>query len=47
MERQDPDGTRVPLTIPNHRFIKSSRLRTVLTQAGVPRGEFLDAYEKL
>jgi predicted RNA binding protein YcfA (HicA-like mRNA interferase family) len=46
MERQNPDGTRTPLTMPNHRTIKSSTLRMILTQAGISRDEFLDAYEE-
>ena len=43
MVRQDLDGTRTPLTIPAHRRLKSSTLRTVLTQAGIPRDEFIKA----
>jgi len=46
MVRENPDGTRTPLTMPNHRTIKSSTLRTILTQAGISRDEFLKAYEK-
>jgi len=46
MEREDPDGTRTPLTMPNHRRLRGSTLRTILTQAHIPRGEFLKAYEK-
>jgi predicted RNA binding protein YcfA (HicA-like mRNA interferase family) len=46
LERQNPDGTSTPLTLPNHRTIKSSTLRTIVTQAGIPRDEFLKAYEK-
>lgn len=46
MERTNADGTSTPLTIPNHTTIKGSTLRTVLTQAGIPRQEFLEAYEK-
>ena len=46
MERENPDGTRTPLTIPNHRRIKSSTLRTILTQAHISRDEFLKAYEQ-
>ena len=42
--RENPDGTRTPATIPNHRKIKSSTLRTILTQAAIPRDEFLAAY---
>jgi predicted RNA binding protein YcfA (HicA-like mRNA interferase family) len=46
MERTNPDGTRTPLTVPNHRTIKSSTLRTILTQAAIQRDEFLGAYSK-
>jgi len=46
MERENPDGTRTPLTMPNHRRIKGSTLRTILTQAHIPRDEFLKAYEQ-
>jgi len=45
MVRDNPDGTRTPLTIPNHRRIKGSTLRSILTQAGVSRAEFLAVYE--
>jgi predicted RNA binding protein YcfA (HicA-like mRNA interferase family) len=34
------------LTMPNHSTIKSSTLRTILTQAGISRDDFLRAYEK-
>jgi predicted RNA binding protein YcfA (HicA-like mRNA interferase family) len=34
------------LTMPNHPTIKASTLRTILTQAGIPRDEFLNAYEQ-
>ena len=47
MLRENSDGTRTPLTMPNHRRIKSSTLRTILTQAGISRDEFLDIYENL
>jgi predicted RNA binding protein YcfA (HicA-like mRNA interferase family) len=43
--RENPDGTRTPLTMPNHRKIKGSTLRTILTQSGISREEFLTAYE--
>jgi predicted RNA binding protein YcfA (HicA-like mRNA interferase family) len=45
MMRENPDGTRTPLTIPNHRKIKGSTLRTILTQAGIPRDKFLQVYQ--
>jgi len=46
MVRENPDGTRTPLTMPNHRTIKSSTLRTILTQTGISRDDFLKAYEE-
>lgn len=46
MMRENPDGTKTPLTIPNHLRIKGSTLRTICTQAGIPRKEFLKAYFK-
>lgn len=46
MLRDNKDGTRTPLTIPNHRTIKSSTLRSILTQSGIEREEFLKAYER-
>ena len=42
--RENPDGTRTALTLPNHNKIKGSTLRTICTQAGIPREEFLKAY---
>ncbi|UCD85019.1 MAG: type II toxin-antitoxin system HicA family toxin [Deltaproteobacteria bacterium] len=46
MERENPDGTKTLLTMPGHPKIKASTLRTICTQAGISRNEFLDAYEK-
>ena len=45
MERQNPDGTKTPLTIPNHNKIKGSTLRMICTQAGIAREDFIQAYE--
>jgi predicted RNA binding protein YcfA (HicA-like mRNA interferase family) len=45
MLRRNPDGTSTPLTLPNHPQIKSSTLRTICTQSGIPRARFLEAYE--
>jgi predicted RNA binding protein YcfA (HicA-like mRNA interferase family) len=45
LERQNSDGSRTPLTMPNHRTIKSSTLRTILNQAGISRDDFLRAFE--
>lgn len=47
LRRQNPDGTYTPMTLPGHRTLKSSTLRTALTQAGMPRDEFLQAYENV
>ena len=46
MERINSDGTKTPLTMPNHPKIKVSTLRTICTQSGISRDDFLDAYEK-
>ena len=46
LARDNPDGTRTPLTMPNHARLKGSTLRTICTQAGIPRDEFLRAYEQ-
>ena len=46
MVRKNPDGTKTPLTMPNHPKIKASTLRTICTQAGITREEFLNAYNK-
>ena len=46
MLRENSDGTKTPLTLPNHSQIKGSTLRTICTQANIPRGEFLKAYNE-
>jgi len=46
MLRKNPDGTKTPLTMPNHPKIKASTLRTICTQSGISREEFLDAYHR-
>ena len=47
MERRDSDATSTPLTMPNHPTIKGSTLRTILTQAGISREDFLKAYHEV
>ena len=42
--RENDDGTKTPLTIPNHSVIKSSTLRTICTQAGISRDDFTRAF---
>ena len=46
MVRLNADGTRTPLTLPNHRQLKASTLRTICTQSGVAREDFLRAYDR-
>ncbi len=46
MVRENPDGSQIPLTMPNHAKIKASTLRTICTQSGITRDEFLEAYRK-
>lgn len=47
LARQSPDGTRCTMTIPGHRHLKGSTLRAALMQAGIPRDEFLSAFDKV
>jgi predicted RNA binding protein YcfA (HicA-like mRNA interferase family) len=44
MERNNPDGTKTPLVMPNHIKINSGTLRSIVTQVGLKREEFMDAY---
>lgn len=44
MLRVHSDGTKTPLTMPNHKRIKGSTLRGICAQAGISRDEFLKAY---
>lgn len=46
MIRENADGTSTPLTMPNHPRIKASTLRTICTQAGISREQFLSAYDR-
>ena len=46
LRRDNADGTSTPMTIPNHRTIKSSTLRRICTQAGIDRNAFLEAYNR-
>jgi predicted RNA binding protein YcfA (HicA-like mRNA interferase family) len=46
MVRLNPDGTRTPLTLPNHPKIKGSTLRVILRQSNITREDFLAAYER-
>ena len=46
LSRKNPDGTNTPLTLPNHKTLKSSTLRTICTQSGISREDFLKNYQK-
>ena len=45
MVRENADGTKTPLTLPNHQTIKSSTLRTICRQSSITREDFLKAYD--
>lgn len=47
MIREEPDGTRTPLTLPHHRTIKASTLRSILQQSHIRREEFLKVYRRV
>ncbi|MBI5476571.1 MAG: type II toxin-antitoxin system HicA family toxin [Ignavibacteriales bacterium] len=44
LERKNKDGSITPLVLPNHRTIKGSTLRSILTQSGIERNEFIKAF---
>lgn len=46
MRRPRREGGSDCLTMPNPSTIKASTLRTILTQTGITREDFLRAYEK-
>ena len=41
-----PDGHRSTMTLPNHRHIKGSTLRTTCRLSGIDREDFLIAYRR-
>jgi predicted RNA binding protein YcfA (HicA-like mRNA interferase family) len=44
MARVNADGTKTTLTMPNHRTLKATTLRTILSQASIARDDFLREY---
>lgn len=46
MLRDNAEGSKTPLTMPNHPKIKASTLRLICTQSRISRQDFLSAYEK-
>ncbi len=45
MVRDNPDGSKTPLTLPNHPTIKGPTLRVICRQSRISREDFLAAYE--
>jgi len=46
LQRTNPDGSRTALTMPNHPTLRASTLRTICSQVGISRENFIEAYEK-
>ena len=46
LARTESDGPVTPMTLPGHRIIKGSTLRTALTQSGIPRDDFIRAFQR-
>jgi len=44
MSRINLDGSKTPLTLPNHKEIKSSTLLLILRQTGITRDEFIKVF---
>jgi predicted RNA binding protein YcfA (HicA-like mRNA interferase family) len=47
MQRENPDGTKTSLTMPNHERIKGSTLRIICTQVKISREDFIHAFEQI
>jgi predicted RNA binding protein YcfA (HicA-like mRNA interferase family) len=47
MSRINLDGSKTPLTLPNHKEIKSSTLLLILRQTGITREEFIEVFNDL
>ena len=45
--RENSDGTKTPLTIPNHAIIKGSTLLVICRETGITRDEFLRALDDI
>jgi hypothetical protein len=45
MIRENHDGTKAPLTVPNHLTLKASTLPDNMHPEGIARKDFLKAYE--
>ena len=47
MIRDNSDGTKTPLTLPNHKMIKGSTLRSICSQSGIARNDFMAIYDRI
>ena len=47
MIRENEDGSRTPLTLPNHSALKAPTLRSICTQSQIRRDDFLKAYNNV
>jgi predicted RNA binding protein YcfA (HicA-like mRNA interferase family) len=47
LARTEPDGSITPMTLPGHRILKGSTLRSVLTQSRISREDFMRAYDQV
>lgn len=45
MVRDNSDGSKTPLTLPNHPAIKGASLRAICRQSRISREDFLAAYQ--
>ncbi len=46
MSRENADGSRTSLAMPDHRTLKGSTLRSILTQTAISREEFFQEYRR-
>ena len=46
MSRINSDGSKTPLTLPNHKEIKGTTLLLIIRQAGITREEFIEVFNE-
>ena len=46
MIRENQDGAKTPLTMPNHNTIKGSTLRVLCRQSGIKKNDFFESISK-
>jgi predicted RNA binding protein YcfA (HicA-like mRNA interferase family) len=47
MVRENADGTKTPLTMPNHQVIKGSTLLVICREVDIPRDDFLRVLDSI